>query len=51
MEAIQTIKSVVSVSTVRIELLQGEVVEENGGLSPDWRRWMAKYEANVKRQR
>ncbi len=29
---------------MRIELLQGEEVEENGGLSPDWRRWMAKFE-------
>ncbi|KAL5479626.1 hypothetical protein EMCRGX_G023174 [Ephydatia muelleri] len=44
-EAIQVIKSAVPLSVVRIELIQGEETVENGGLSPDWCKWLAKYES------
>ena len=48
-EAIQTIKSVMAASTVKMELLQGEDTEENGGLSPDWAKWMKRYESGHQR--
>ena len=48
-EAIQVIKSAVPLSVVRIELIQGEETVENGGLSPDWCKWLAKYESGHSR--
>ena len=43
------IKSAVPLSVVRIELIQGEETVENGGLSPDWCKWLAKYESGHSR--
>jgi len=49
LEAIQTIKSVMSATTVRMELIQGDDVEKNGGLSPQWSKWMARYSSGHQR--
>ena len=43
-EAIQLIKSVMSSSSVRLDLIQGEGSRESGGLSPDWEKWVKKHE-------
>ena len=46
-EAIQLIRSVMTASTIRIELIQGDQAE----LSPDWVKWVEKYEAQSRHQR
>ena len=43
-EAIQLIKSVMGSPSVRLELIQGEGSRDSGGLSPDWEKWIKKYE-------
>ena len=48
-EAVQTIKSMAPTSVVKVEMIQGDEVGDSQGLSPDWTKWMAKYE--VERQR
>ena len=48
-EAIQTIKSLMAASTVRMELIQGDESEENGGLMPDWHKWITEYESGHQR--
>lgn len=45
-EAIQLIRSVMSASTIRMELIQGDQAE----LSPDWVKWVEKYEESQSRQ-
>ena len=44
-EAIHLIKSVMSSSSVRLDLIQGEESRESGGLSPDWEKWVKKHES------
>jgi hypothetical protein len=44
MEAIQLIKSVMGSPSVRLELIQGEGTKDPSGLSPDWEKWIKKYE-------
>ena len=44
-EAIHLIKSVMSSSSVRLDLIQGEGSRESGGLSPDWEKWVKKHES------
>ena len=49
-EAIQMIKSITSSSTIRLELVQGDGgTEGNGGLSPDWKKWLKHYESGHQR--
>ena len=43
-EAIQLIKSAMGSPSVRLELIQGEGSKDPGGLSPDWEKWIKKYE-------
>ena len=38
-------------STIKLGLVQGDETEENGGLSPDWVKWMKKYESHSGHQR
>ena len=49
-EAVQIMKSVSSVSVVRLEMIQGDNLigaecddDDDGCLSPDWEEWMEDY--------
>ena len=46
-EAIQMIKSIMTASTIRMELIQGDQAE----LSPDWVKWVERYESQMRRRR
>lgn len=46
-EAIHMIRNIMSASTIRMELIQGDQPE----LSPDWSKWVQRYEAQSRHQR
>jgi multiple PDZ domain protein len=48
-EAIEGVKGLIGSEVVRMELIQGEDTDINGGLSPDWGKWLHKWEAARRR--
>jgi C-terminal processing protease CtpA/Prc len=44
-EAIESVRRLMGCEVVRMELIQGEDMDINGGLSPDWGKWLTKWEA------
>lgn len=46
-EAIELIRGVMTASTIRMELIQGDQAE----LSPDWVKWVEKYETQSRQHR
>lgn len=46
-EAIHMIRNIMSASTIRMELIQGDQAE----LSPDWGKWIERYESQSRHQR
>ena len=50
-EAVEIMQSLVTTTVVRMELVQGEEVFEEGGVSPDWREWVEKYSATSQSDR
>jgi len=50
-EAIQTIRSIMSASTVKLELIQGDETDSTGSLCSDWVKWVKKYEARARLHR
>ena len=48
-EAIESVRGLIGCDVVRLELLQGEDTDINGGLSPDWGKWLTKWEAARRR--
>ena len=48
-EAIESVKRLIDCEVVRMELIQGEDTDFNGGLSPDWGKWLRKWEAARRR--
>lgn len=49
-EAIQMIRSIMAASTIRMELIQGDQADQ-ADLSPDWVKWVERYEAQSRHQR
>lgn len=48
-EAIESVRRLMGCEVVRMELLQGEDTDINGGLSPDWSKWLKKWESTRRR--
>ena len=48
-EAIETVRGMMGCEVVRVELIQGEDTDINGGLSPDWGKWLTKWEKTRRR--
>ena len=48
-EAIESVRRLMGSEVVRMELIQGEDTDINGGLSPDWGKWLTKWEAARRR--
>jgi hypothetical protein len=46
-EAIQVIKGIMAASTIRLEMIQGDQED----ISPDWVKWVERYETQQKRMR
>ena len=51
LEAVQTIKNIACMSVIKLEMVQGDGLYEEGdaGLSPDWQMWMDRYLRERKR--
>jgi ligand of Numb protein X 1/2 len=45
-EAIESVRGLIGCKVVRMELIQGEDTDINGGLSPDWGKWLRKWEVS-----
>ena len=48
-EAIESVRGLIGCEVVRMELIQGEDTDINGGLSPDWGKWLRKWETARRR--
>ena len=48
-EAIESVRGLIGCEVVRMELIQGEETDINGGLSPDWGKWLRKWEVARRR--
>ena len=50
-EAIHIIRDIMTASTVKLELIQGDETDSTGIFCSDWVKWVKKYEARCRQNR